>query len=137
MTSCITNGCYVEILPWHKKYLKEASKYGELIVLMNSAKSIRKLKNYKNIPSDVDRVNDLLRLPYVSQVIVFDEQSPVKLLKQLKPDYYVKGGDYTIDTINQLERKVLESMGTKIVFTGKYKKDMGYYTKNGYAKHVD
>jgi bifunctional ADP-heptose synthase (sugar kinase/adenylyltransferase) len=52
---------------------------------------------------------------FVDYVIIFSDKSPIKLLELLKPDYYIKGGDYTIDTIDQDERKVVEVYGGEIV----------------------
>jgi D-beta-D-heptose 7-phosphate kinase/D-beta-D-heptose 1-phosphate adenosyltransferase len=137
MKTVLTNGCFVEVTDWHKKMLQEASQYGKVIVLMNSTKSIEKLKNYRNVPSDEYRKNQLLSLPYVADVYIFDETSPIKIMKQMKADFYFKGGDYDINSINQLERKILEKNGTKIMFAKEYKKDYGYYVKNGYAKKCD
>ncbi len=51
----------------------------------------------------------------VDGVVIFNDDSPIEMIRQLKPEVYVKGGDYTIDTINQSERRVVESYGGKIV----------------------
>lgn len=121
----VTNGCFTELNSWHKKYLKEASKYGDLIVLMNSNKYIKKYKNYKIIKSDEERKQKLLNLPFVKEVYIFDE-SPIELFKQIKPDIYIKGGDYNINNIDKNEKKVLEELNAKIIFTKKYEKEILY-----------
>jgi bifunctional ADP-heptose synthase (sugar kinase/adenylyltransferase) len=48
-------------------------------------------------------------------VVIFSDKKPIKMIELLKPDYYIKGGDYTIDTIDQNERKVVEKYGGEIV----------------------
>ena len=50
----------------------------------------------------------------VDFVVVFPGDTPLALLRRLKPDVYAKGGDYTLDTINQQERRLLESFGAEI-----------------------
>jgi D-beta-D-heptose 7-phosphate kinase/D-beta-D-heptose 1-phosphate adenosyltransferase len=51
----------------------------------------------------------------VDFITIFNEKSPIKIIEALQPDYYIKGGDYALDTINQAERKVVENYGGEIV----------------------
>ena len=64
---------------------------------------------------EIDRACVLAALESVSLVTLFDEATPVELLKLVRADIYVKGGDYTLDTIDQAERRVVESYGGRIV----------------------
>ncbi|MBI2449883.1 adenylyltransferase/cytidyltransferase family protein [Candidatus Pacearchaeota archaeon] len=113
-----TNGCFYLIHDGHKNYLKEARSYGDILIVgINSDSSIKKLKNRNPIKNEYERALDLAALPYVNYVIIFNELSPLKILKLIKPSVYVKGGDYTIDTINQEERRFIESYGAEIKIT--------------------
>ena len=102
----------------HKTYLEEAKSYGDILIVgMNSDNSIKKIKNRVPIKNEYERALDIANLPCVDYIIIFDEESPIKIIKAIKPDVYVKGGDYTINTINQQERKLIESYGAKIKIT--------------------
>ena len=96
-----TNGCFDILHVGHVTYLKEASKKGDvLIVGLNSDKSVRKLKGSKRpINNELARANMLASLEFVDYVIIFEEDTPLKLIKQLKPHYLIKGGDYAIQDI--------------------------------------
>ena len=67
------------------------------------------------VNGEQDRATVLAGLASVGAVTVFVEQDALRLLETVKPDVYVKGGDYTIDTINQPERHLVESQGGKVV----------------------
>jgi len=127
----LTNGCFVELTEWHKKYLQDAAKLGDVVVLINSNKSVEEIKGYNKLPSEEERISALKALPYIKEVVVF-EGNPIPYFYKFKPDVYVKGGDYGILTINQNERRTLEELGTKIVFTKKYDKPEAYYYDKGY-----
>ena len=62
----------------------------------------------------MERAFVLSALECVGLVTIFDDESPLEVIRQLKPDVYAKGGDYTIDTIVQPERRAVESYGGKI-----------------------
>jgi len=91
-----TNGCFDIIHPGHIKLLKEAKKRGNiLITAINSDKSIQKIKgNRRPVFNDKARAEIISSLDFVDYVIIFDEPTPYKLIKQLKPDILVKGGDW-------------------------------------------
>jgi len=116
-----TNGCFDPLKPHHLKYLNEASKIGELIVGINSDKSVERIKK-KPVESEKIRLNSIKFIVFVKEAYLFEEDTPIELIKKIKPDIYVKGGDYTIETINQELRKFLEESNIKIKFTKKYRK---------------
>jgi D-beta-D-heptose 7-phosphate kinase/D-beta-D-heptose 1-phosphate adenosyltransferase len=84
-----------------------------LIVGLNTDESIRKVKGYgRPINTLEDRVAVLSALHCVNHLIAFEEDSPVRILKALKPDLFVKGGTYTIDSLP--EGRLVESLGGKV-----------------------
>ena len=96
-----TNGCFDIIHSGHLDLLKEARSYGDkLIVGLNSDKSISKLKGPERpIIGQSERKKILLALKYVDEVIIFNEENPLKLIKKLKPSILVKGADYTKEQV--------------------------------------
>jgi rfaE bifunctional protein nucleotidyltransferase chain/domain len=111
-----TNGCFDLLHIGHIDYLKEAKAQGDvLIVGINNDESIRELKgDDRPVVPATERAELLAALTFVDFVTVFPKISPLTYLEALCPHVYVKGGDYTVDTINQDERKVVESYGGKI-----------------------
>ena len=91
-----TNGCFDIIHSGHLDLLKEAKSYGDkLIVGLNSDKSVRKLKGPERpIIGQSERKKILSALKFVDEVIIFNEENPLKLIKKLKPSILVKGADY-------------------------------------------
>ena len=90
-----TNGCFDIIHRGHIELLKFCSLFGKVIVGLNSDESVKKIKgNNRPINRQEDRVMLLESLKFVDKVIVFDEDTPYNLIKSLKPDLIVKGGDY-------------------------------------------
>ena len=96
-----TNGCFDVLHKGHLVLLKEARKLGDkLIVGLNSDDSVRRLKGALRPFNDVKtRMEQLLLIPYVDEVVIFDEDTPYELIKEIKPDLIVKGGDYTVEEI--------------------------------------
>jgi rfaE bifunctional protein nucleotidyltransferase chain/domain len=111
-----TNGCFDILHRGHVSYLEQAAKFGDVLVVgLNSDSSVRSVKGPdRPVKCQDDRAQSLGALSCVDYVVIFDDPTTVRLLKLLKPDVYAKGGDYTIDTINQDERKVVESYGGSI-----------------------
>ena len=91
-----TNGCFDIIHRGHIEYLKQSKALGyKLIVGLNSDKSVKKIKGAcRPINNEEDRKTVLESLDCVDEVIIFDENTPYELIKQLKPDIITKGGDY-------------------------------------------
>jgi len=111
-----TNGCFDILHRGHVLYLEAARNIGDtLVVGLNGDASVRELKGPdRPVCSLEQRVQALVALRCVDYVVAFDDLTAVRLLKLLKPDIYAKGGDYTIETINQQERAVVESYGGRI-----------------------
>jgi D-beta-D-heptose 7-phosphate kinase/D-beta-D-heptose 1-phosphate adenosyltransferase len=114
----LTNGGFSLLHHGHLRYLQESRSMGDLLVVaVNTNKSIESIKSYVPPIPDFERYFHLCSLIYVDYVISFST-SPLGYFKFLRPDIYVKGGDYSIDTINQSERYELERLGVAIKFTG-------------------
>ena len=96
-----TNGCFDLLHVGHIKYLSQAKDLGDILIIgLNSDKSVKKLKgNNRPINSFEDRAKLLAALKSVDLVIMFEEQTPEKLIKEIIPDVLVKGGDYNIEDI--------------------------------------
>lgn len=96
-----TNGCFDLLHPGHTRYLSEARRLGDhLLVAVNSDESVRALKgpNRPILPQDV-RAELLAALASVDQVVIFDDPTPFQLIQALLPDILVKGGDWAEDAI--------------------------------------
>ncbi len=90
-----TNGCFDVLHLGHIELLKYCASLGEVTVGLNSDQSVRRLKGpTRPLNSEQARKEILKSLRYVSEVIVFDEDTPRELIRRLKPDLIVKGGDY-------------------------------------------
>lgn len=100
-TIVFTNGCFDLLHIGHVSLFKKAKSLGDiLIVAINSDKSLAGLKGPKRpLVCQKDRTKILAALSYIDYVVVFGEQTPYKLLSNLKPDILVKGGDYKIEDI--------------------------------------
>ena len=111
-----TNGCFDILHAGHVRYLTAAKSFGDvLIVGLNSDESVHKLKGEgRPVNSESDRKEVLLGLKAVDEVIIFSEQTAERLISEIKPDVYVKGGDYTLETLP--EAKIVQSYGGKVEF---------------------
>jgi len=90
-----TNGCFDVLHRGHVELLSYCANIGEVVVGLNSDKSVKRLKgNSRPINNQEDRRIILESIKYVSKVIIFEEDTPYELIKILKPDLIVKGGDY-------------------------------------------
>lgn len=112
-----TNGCFDLLHPGHVTYLQQAAQVADaLIVALNSDASVRALKGpTRPILSQDERAMILSALESVTWVTIFDERRVTGLLEALRPDVWVKGGDYTLETLDQEERAVVEGYGGEIV----------------------
>lgn len=113
----VTNGCFDLLHAGHVTYLEAARNQGDaLLVGVNSDAAVRDLKGVgRPVNSENDRALVIAALQCVDAVFVFHERHAVKFLQTVQPEIYVKGGDYTLDSINQDERQVIEKAGGKIV----------------------
>ncbi len=96
-----TNGCFDLLHPGHIDLLERARALGDrLVVGINSDASVRAIKGAgRPLMSQADRTAVLLGLRSVDEVAVFDEPTPARLIKELKPDVLVKGGDWPVEQI--------------------------------------
>lgn len=96
-----TNGCFDVLHYGHIRYLLEAKRLGDLLVVgLNSDDSVRRLKgSTRPINGEHERAFVLAALTCVDYVTLFEEDTPDKLIKIVRPDVLVKGGDYTLDQI--------------------------------------
>ena len=115
-TVVATNGCFDLLHVGHIRYLQKARTFGDvLIVGVNGDASVRKLKGTaRPITDERDRAEILAALECVDMVVIFSDERAVKFLEAASPAVYVKGGDYTPDTLNSEERSILAKIGAKI-----------------------
>jgi rfaE bifunctional protein nucleotidyltransferase chain/domain len=113
----VTNGCFDLLHAGHVTYLEDARSRGDtLLIGLNGDNAVRILKGAgRPINSEQDRATVLAALQSVDGVCIFAEPTATRFLAHAQPDIYVKGGDYTLDTLNQDERKTVEKAGGKIV----------------------
>jgi D-glycero-beta-D-manno-heptose 1-phosphate adenylyltransferase len=113
----VTNGCFDILHLGHVTYLENARHFGDaLLVGINSDDATRQLKGAgRPVNSENDRAAVLAALESVNGVCIFTDTTATKFLAAAQPDIYVKGGDYTLETLNQDERRAIESAGGKII----------------------
>jgi len=109
-----TNGCFDIIHAGHVHYLTEAKKLGDvLIVGLNTDASVRRLKgSARPINNEQDRAEVLNALKPVDYVVLFDEDTPLELINQVRPDFLVKGADYQRQNI--VGADFVESYGGRV-----------------------
>ncbi|MDX2116251.1 MAG: D-glycero-beta-D-manno-heptose 1-phosphate adenylyltransferase [Planctomycetota bacterium] len=110
-----TNGCFDVIHAGHIRLLQQAARLGGLLVVgLNSDESVKRLKGpARPVHGAADRASILGELRSVDVVVVFEEDTPVRLLEALRPDVLVKGGDYTKDRV--VGGAFVESYGGEVV----------------------
>jgi rfaE bifunctional protein nucleotidyltransferase chain/domain len=96
-----TNGCFDILHQGHIDYLAKAASLGnKLIIGLNSDESVKRIKgNARPINNQFARAKVLSALMFTSAVVVFDQDTPLELLKLVKPHVLVKGGDYSIENV--------------------------------------
>lgn len=114
----VTNGCFDVLHAGHVTYLAEARKHGDLLLIgVNDDAGVRELKGAdRPLNPEQDRATVLAALESVGAVCVFAGSTATDFLKRARPDVYVKGGDYTLETLNRDERAVVEAAGGSFVF---------------------
>lgn len=110
-----TNGCFDLLHPGHVRYLQQARKLGEaLIVALNSDRAVRELKGASRpILNQDERAEVMAALGCVDYVTIFDDVSPQAVIAALLPDILVKGGDWSLDQI--IGREEVEAAGGRVL----------------------
>jgi D-beta-D-heptose 7-phosphate kinase/D-beta-D-heptose 1-phosphate adenosyltransferase len=125
-----TNGCFDLLHPGHVGFLEEASALGDvLVVAINSDTSVRAVKGEgRPIIPEADRARMLAALACVNYVTIFDEPTPLQLLKRLRPDVLVKGGttDYVVGA------DIVRRLGGRVVLCRQYNR----YSTTGLAAEI-
>jgi len=113
----VTNGCFDLLHVGHITYLESARNLGgALLVGLNSDVSVRSLKGpTRPLNPEQDRAIVIAALECVDGVAIFTETRADRFLQIVEPDIYVKGGDYTMDSLDQTERRTVEAVGGRIV----------------------
>lgn len=112
----VTNGCFDLLHVGHIRYLKAARALGDaLVVGVNGDQSVRELKGRgRPLNNEKDRAELVASLDSVDLVAIFPELRATRFIELVKPNVYVKGGDYDSETLNPEERRMLEQIGSKI-----------------------
>ena len=111
-----TNGVFDLLHVGHVRYLQEARRLGDaLVVAVNGDASVRALKGpTRPINGEQDRAEVLAALECVSYVTIFQGMRVTELVGTVRPQVYAKGGDYTVESLNPEERRALEGAGSEI-----------------------
>jgi len=96
-----TNGCFDIIHRGHIDYLSKAKDHGDILIIgLNTDNSVKRLKGENRpVNDEYARAIILASLHFVDAVVLFDEDTPYKLIKSIKPDVLIKGSDYLIEDI--------------------------------------
>jgi rfaE bifunctional protein nucleotidyltransferase chain/domain len=119
----LANGCFDLIHAGHVSYLESAKKIGDiLVVALNSDVSVKLLKDERRpvIPED-QRVEILSAMEAVDYIVVFDDNTCDRILREIHPDYHAKGTDYQRDTVP--ERDTARDIGAETVIVGNEKEN--------------
>ena len=111
-----TNGCFDILHAGHVEYLNKARSFGDCLVLgLNTDASVRGNKGPSSpINNELNRAKVADALQAVDYVVLFGEKTAEDLIAKVKPDVYVKGGDYTLATLP--EAKIVQSYGGRVEF---------------------
>ena len=111
-----TNGCFDILHAGHVRYLAAARAHGDVLILgLNSDASVRRLKGAaRPVNEERDRAEVVGALQSVDAVVIFGEDTAETLIAKVRPDVYVKGGDYTRATLP--EARIVEGYGGMVAF---------------------
>lgn len=109
-----TNGCFDILHTGHVHYLIEAKKKGDILVVgLNSDSSVQRLKGEKHpLIKEDERAELLSYLEMVDYIVIFEELTAENIISIIKPDIYVKGGDYQIEELPEAE--IVKKNGGKV-----------------------
>ncbi|MDI9400959.1 MAG: adenylyltransferase/cytidyltransferase family protein [Verrucomicrobiota bacterium] len=115
----VTNGCFDILHTGHVVYLENARTEADLLLVgVDSDASVRSLKGpSRPVNGQEDRARLVAALEAVSAVCIFEGIGALGFLRRVKPDVYVKGGDYKLETLLAEEREFLQESNTRIVFS--------------------
>ena len=115
-TVVFTNGCFDILHAGHVRYLEKARSFGDCLVLgLNTDASVRGNKGpARPINGELDRAEVVGALKAVDYVVLFGEKTAETIIAKVRPDVYVKGGDYTLETLP--EAKIVQSYGGRVEF---------------------
>jgi rfaE bifunctional protein nucleotidyltransferase chain/domain len=113
----VTNGCFDLLHAGHVTYLETGRNQGDLLLVgLNGDQSVRELKGPgRPLNPESDRAAVLAALESVDAVFIFAEKRATGFLRLAQPDVYIKGGDYTVATLDAEERSIVEQAGGRIV----------------------
>lgn len=131
MRTVFTNGCFDILHKGHVRYLLEAASLGdELVVGVNSDRSVRLLKGAFPANNEDDRAIVVSSLSAVNRVVIFNEKRADRIIRKIRPQVYVKGGDYNLESIDPAEKKALKEIGCEIQFASLVEGSSSTLTKN-------
>jgi D-glycero-beta-D-manno-heptose 1-phosphate adenylyltransferase len=113
-----TNGCFDLLHVGHVRYLQAARALGDFLAVgLNGDHSVRELKGSgRPIATESDRAEVLAALQCVDLVTIFPQLRATRFIAEIRPGIYVKGGDYSSETLNEEERAVLKEIGAEVRF---------------------
>jgi len=116
-TIVATNGCFDILHAGHVAYLEAAKEQGDILIVgLNDDESVRELKGPdRPINCLEDRARVLASVRYVDLVVIFHDKKAHEFIREVQPDIYVKGGDYTFDSLPECEQLLLEQNTLDVV----------------------
>ena len=111
-----TNGCFDLLHVGHVRFLQEAKKRGDLLIVgVNGDRSVRELKGEgRPVNGEADRAEVVAGLGCVDAVVIFPEKRATEFLRAVRPEVYVKGGDYQADQLDKDEVAVVKEGGGEV-----------------------
>ena len=106
-----TNGCFDILHLGHVEFLQSASDYGDILIVgINSDSSVRRIKGEgRPVNNEVSRSSVISSLGFIDYCVIFSEDTPIQLIRKIKPHIHIKGGDYLGRELP--EKKVVEENG--------------------------